>query len=482
MRNIIFIYDNTSIVSNEISEIIGNYKKYGDIIYKKESLSNFISSYLKKFSKDIFVINEKNDYKNFLSYIKAYEKQNVYVVYLKSNILFNSIYDYDLLIEKITTSGIDLFVDIEGSDDKIYGLHSSKAIEFIDRLNISNIYENDELISLKNENYLLDISRYESFVKFLQTKYEVRYFNAIEDDGKFLIKKSNNIDKIKSEFFYYTHIPDRLKVYFPFVCSLDVKDDIAKYSIEKFNIPDLSLQYISNSFDKVVFSNLVDNLFTFLKERKQYNGKDLQQRVFNKHYKDKVQDRLKQLKSHTELYRKINTYIANGTQFSEIDDIYNMYFEQLRKVNITNSELVFSHGDLCFSNILFDRRLNIIKLIDPKGDTNLENLYLDSFYDIAKLSHSILGLYDFINNGLYEIKIGNDINLELKIQSNITNEIKDIFKTKLIENNFNVNTVRLLEVSLFLSMLPLHVDNFHKVLALLINGMNILLEIKNGEK
>ena len=74
------------------------------------------------------------------------------------------------------------------------------------------------------------------------------------------------------------------------------------------------------------------------------------------------------------------------------------------------------HGDFCFSNILYDFRSSKIKTIDPRGMTpdGHQTIYGDICYDIAKLSHSVLGLYDWIVAGYYEVSIKNNkIKLEI---------------------------------------------------------------------
>jgi hypothetical protein len=53
-----------------------------------------------------------------------------------------------------------------------------------------------------------------------------------------------------------------------------------------------------------------------------------------------------------------------------------------------------------------------------------------------------------------------------------------IFKRKVEENGFNYLSVRIYDASLFLSMLPLHIDNPHKVMGFILNARNILEEIE----
>ncbi|MBD6984623.1 capsular biosynthesis protein, partial [Vibrio parahaemolyticus] len=74
------------------------------------------------------------------------------------------------------------------------------------------------------------------------------------------------------------------------------------------------------------------------------------------------------------------------------------------------------HGDLCFSNILYDFRAKKIKVIDPRGITpeGVKTIYGDLKYDLAKLSHSILGLYDYIIAGYFSVDIkGREIKFDI---------------------------------------------------------------------
>ena len=62
-----------------------------------------------------------------------------------------------------------------------------------------------------------------------------------------------------------------------------------------------------------------------------------------------------------------------------------------------------------------------------------------------------------------------------------TSKFVEIFKQKLEEQGYNYKIVRIFELSLFLSMLPLHIDNRRKVLGFLLNSIRILEELKNDK-
>ena len=135
------------------------------------------------------------------------------------------------------------------------------------------------------------------------------------------------------------------------------------------------------------------------------------------------------------------------------------------------------HGDLCFSNILYSKEANVLKLIDPKGALKEEELYTDLYYDLAKLSHSICGCYDFFNTGLYQISMDRDMKLSLSIDAN-PEPYMEIFGEYLKNNGFDMALVRLYEASLFLSMLPYHMDQPGKVFGFIMNAIRILKEVE----
>ena len=162
-----------------------------------------------------------------------------------------------------------------------------------------------------------------------------------------------------------------------------------------------------------------------------------------------------------------------------INSLKNNLFTEIEKIK---SEKMISliHGDFCFSNILFDFRKMNIKVIDPRGIDFKNNItmYGDYRYDIAKLSHSIIGLYDFIISGFYTLN-SNFYNLNFEIYNNKNSlEIQQYFLNK----NINIKKIidiksQCLMINLFLSMLPLHNDNKQRQLALLSNSFRLFNDL-----
>jgi hypothetical protein len=102
------------------------------------------------------------------------------------------------------------------------------------------------------------------------------------------------------------------------------------------------------------------------------------------------------------------------------------------------------------SNILFDRASRTMKLIDPKGARTEEELWTDPYYDLCKLSHSVLGLYDFFNSGMYELSLDEELHLRLLVPFDNA-KYAAAFKQHMEEDGFDYRIVRIGEAALFLS-------------------------------
>lgn len=138
----------------------------------------------------------------------------------------------------------------------------------------------------------------------------------------------------------------------------------------------------------------------------------------------------------------------------------------------------FVHGDLCFSNILFDFRAGSIKLIDPRG-TDAEgrpSAYGDRRYEVGKLAHSVLGLYDHIVAGYFELAADGQA-LRLRLLAERCAPLQRLFLGTSFAGRRPVEwDCYPLMVVLFLSMLPLHADSPLRQQALMANGIRLYLE------
>jgi len=140
-------------------------------------------------------------------------------------------------------------------------------------------------------------------------------------------------------------------------------------------------------------------------------------------------------------------------------------------------DVCVSHGDFCFSNILFDSKVECIKCIDPRGllPDGTMSVYGDRRYDVAKLYHSAIGLYDFIIAGRYRLKDTEDgLSISFPILDDIQNDIFDSFSEKVLDvTGYREKEIIAINIQLFLSMLPLHADRPDRQVAFIANAIRL---------
>lgn len=357
-----------------------------------------------------------------------------------------------------------------------YLLSAGEKINLADSENFD--YESE--ISL--ENCVSNIDDFDNFVHYLTNSYDNRFFNRIIQNNETVTKISSNKEKIVAEYNYYDFLDDAVKKYFLKPSNLKIESQYASYEMERIKMVDSSVFYVNNWFDNKTFEKFLSEIFNYIDLRdKKTISKEESREIFNKLYIDKVNCRLDQLKQYSD-YSVIDGLIKEGTNFKSIDDIKNFYLSTLEKIisenDVVKDFIVLDHGDLCFSNIIFSpsKKEDALKFIDVRGAKSKREAYMDYYYDIVKLSHSICGKYDFFNKNQYEIVLNKQGLFELQINFNNTRFV-EIFKRELKKKNIDYRLIRVLEASLFLSMTPLHIDNIHKTFGFILNAIGILEEI-----
>ena len=331
---------------------------------------------------------------------------------------------------------------------------------------------------------VLNIAETGNFVQLITGSFSSRYFNSLTGDEYRIVKRSKNKEKIKAEYNFYHLLPEDMQFWFVEPFNYKEKNEIASYEMERLHIPDLAVKWVQGSIDLVEMEDILNKYFYFFASRK-CRSVDcyVSEKIRDNLFLNKVKSRLEELKTKQEFSKLTSIIAVNGGV--TIDSLFQRYLalknklETQRKDKIHNSILVIGHGDPCFSNTLYSKTARILKFIDPKGALTENDLWTDPYYDIAKLSHSICGRYDFFNSEMFRIELDKRLQINLLFDFN-NKKFVDLFRRKLEEAGYDYWLVRLYEVSLFLSMLPLHIDNPQKVLGFIFNAMNILQEIEEN--
>lgn len=479
---IIVIYDN-NIPKNEIISDVAGDKSFADVIIKKRRTEEYIYDNIKTLFKDIVWkrIDNLSDYSEVIKYIAEFYEEDVKILQCFSNYFIKD-------FEKVSLSYNKLYYIDEPYriilDRKIAGLMFPDAKKYV--AYCKNIIAGQSVAEAANAivNYfeiegLVDLSITNNIIRCITGYFDSRYFNTLKEDEYTVTKISVDKLKIKKEYTYYRLLPEDMKFWFVMPYDYREEQDTASYKMERLHMTDLAVKYVHGSIDEAEFDSLLNRYFYFFSVRhSRICSPEKYKDTASELYADKVISRIDELKKHQN-FEQISKYLSAGK--INLDELVEEYF--LLKSDIENRNNypkveVIGHGDPGFANALYNKATQTLKFIDPKGAISEDQLWTNPYYDIAKLSHCICGKYDFFNNGLFEIKVNEQLSCELNIPFN--NDIhKQMFRKKLLENGFDYNTVRIYEVSLFLSMLPLHIDNPYKVFGFILNVKNILREIKN---
>lgn len=305
-----------------------------------------------------------------------------------------------------------------------------------------------------------------------------RAFNSINIVDGVLVKSSKNVNNIKAEEYWFKNIPSNLRKYTPLFIDSGVNaQDQYFYSLEYLPFLPLNESFVFGKNGYNFWNRQFKLIKSFLSQAKEsyksnkVSSENIRQE-FTKLIEQKTIQRLDEFLEHSP--RHLDTVMArfDGKEIT-IRDIRDDCIEKSLAARVMPAIL---HGDLCFSNLLYDSRSNGLKVIDPRGLTEDGHLSIfgNQIYDVAKLSHSVVGLYDFIISGHYTI--ATDLDgfriIEFEIDDRIEMILR-IFKAQVFDSQLIFNEIMYVVILLFLSMLPLHADRPDRQEAMLLNAVRL---------
>ncbi len=478
-KELMLIYDDTHQPSGAIKKIVGD-NRFSAIIFKKLPLISHLEAASGVSIDSQTVISSPMDYERIVRQVEASGDNACWLHWYSSSVVIDT-EAYRLFLEKL--SYLNENVEIKNTAVLGYAFVDRDAyLAFLRRiLDNGGAAESTDTAEYPAE-FAMDISTYKRFQRFITDAFATRFFNSITYDEYTVTKRSENIDKIKKEYTYYYLLDDAVKPWFVQPYDYQETKTYASYTMERLQITDVALKWVHQAFTPESFEPLMEKLMYFVTHREQAAvSKQDYRACMDKIYLEKVNTRFDMLKK-TAVFNRLDSIVANTTDYDGLDALFETYTGLYQKTvdkSKHTPELVIGHGDLCFSNILYDEDTNLLKLVDPLGADAKDEAWLVPSYDLAKLSHSVCGRYDFINTGIFDISLDQDLRLTLDIAFD-QNPYVEIFKQALAEVGANYMEIRLYEASLFLSMLPLHTDKPKNMLAYILTAMNIIKELENA--
>jgi len=312
-----------------------------------------------------------------------------------------------------------------------------------------------------------------------------RSFNSIESDGKSLRKSSAQTNKIRAEAYWYETLPAELKLHAPQYLGRDDKDSMSGYRMEYVYLPLLSDLFVFGNLPGHVWSQILGRCFEFLKiaqaEKPPVGAPESAEKFadefFDFMFVKKTRNRLDAFTAQ----RKIDpdtVFTLNGVTLPPLSKLVALLFKNIRPTE--PRDISFLHGDFFFGNAFFDFRSTRVTVIDPRamlGD-GAPVVFGDIRYDLAKLSHSVLGYYDHIINGRSQLDKPSETGwiftpTDIEMPAGMADLVLDT-----AQKSFDINRAELISMTalLFFSMLPLHADSKQRQDHLFANAMRLAVE------
>jgi hypothetical protein len=401
------------------------------------------------FPVDSFVISETKDNYNW-AYLKSSNKNNIvyagYFSFSNQNILIKSIIDNDY--------------------DFIKGITQYK-----NQIEVKDIYIQK----------WYDFGHVNTYFRSKSNLTTQRVFNDLIINNQVVHKSSTNSQKIIAESNWFNSIPTSLKIFTPQLYSTGIESGKNYYELEYLSHSTLSEIFVFGNNQVFVWEAILESCQNFLNTC--YSLKPTN-RIDTKYmdglYAPKTIRRLNEFRKNSN-YDIEKPLQLNGENYPSLIEIANKTSKLIKPVD--PNDICVIHGDFCFSNILYDFRIQNIKVIDPRGlDANNNiSIHGDIRYDIAKLAHSILGLYDCIVAKYYKLEEKDAYNYSFEIYTNASTKL---IQEHFVNMKFNGKTLKELDtfpilVHLFLSMLPLHSDDLQRQKALISIALLIYKQIND---
>ena len=318
-----------------------------------------------------------------------------------------------------------------------------------------------------------------------RTLLQKREFNELSIDSVLgtVTKRSRYVEKFLDEINYLRLLPPDLSVLFPRVIDYSTDWEDPWVTLEYYGYPTLAEVFVFENVDPAIWEQIFVHLRDIVVQGFMRKRRPLNPGVLQDMYLEKTRNRLEKLSGPPELLalvRHEGPVTVNGRQVPNIVDLWETLEVEVDRL-ADNVQGCVVHGDLCLSNILYDLRSRICKLLDPRGSFGVSGIYGDPRYDVAKLYHSIYGLYDFITNDLFRVSIdGSRVDLLFRSRPQHL-EIQKRFE-KVFFSEFDRREILLITGLLFASMPALHYDAPKRQAAMYARALQLFGELFSPSK
>ncbi len=347
-------------------------------------------------------------------------------------------------------------------------------------------YNRERPVHVKTTANWFDFGHISGAVRARLNLFSAREFNTLKADPVrgTITKISAKKQKLLDEAHWYRELPPELSCFAPRVFSVRETPETAEVEMEMYGYANLAETFVYGSNNLEDWYNITETLFRIhaIFEKHELPADPEEPREI---YLAKTEQRLAELGTKApgvyEMTRS-DYLTVSGRRFKNLPLLRDDMYKALAGLVGTGRRTIV-HGDYCFSNILFDSTHFIFRLVDPRGRFRDRTIYGDPRYDIAKLRHSIAGLYDFIVAGFFDLSQTGPDSWDFRVSGPLMAEkLAAFFDETAAARGYDVAEIKLIEASLFLTMIPLHGEDPRRQRAFYLTAIMKLNEALYGER
>lgn len=335
-------------------------------------------------------------------------------------------------------------------------------------------YSSQKPMCLKRPDFWYDFGHVDSYYQSRLVYNNLRHFNHLEYDSETSIvtKTSQDVHQFRHQVRWYNQVPDDLRYFCPRIYASS--DGEAPYiTMELLPFPSLSDLFVYRRLELGAWNN-VAKVLSRIHARFVRNAisSSTASALAKAMYRDKTIRRIELFLAQSP--EAANYFIVHNGMRVSLSFVHDSLDEFLTRFGILDIKTLCPiHGDFCFSNLLYDHRSQMIKMIDPRGEFGVPGIYGDPRYDLAKLFHSVNNGYDFLVTNRFQAEVTDQGQLNLHMARDHYHDcVDEVLQTQLLRDNVLRIQVKAIQALLFLSMLPLHADRSDRQLAMLTIGLN----------
>ncbi len=323
-----------------------------------------------------------------------------------------------------------------------------------------------------------DFGHVQTFFRSRRIVTSARSFNTLRIDGRTVRKSSEDAAKMRAEAGWLGGLPPSLRIYGARLIDAGEEDGLAFYATEYNYLPTLSELFVHGALLEPAWLRVMQSCREFLQTCAGEHGPAPASAALGSLVAEKTEARLHAFAAATGFDVRAPSRYAGRAMPSLMQIAAEI--PALLDLRGARRESVM-HGDFCFSNILYDSRVQRIHVIDPRGyvEAGRATIYGDPRYDMAKLAHSILGRYDQIIAGRYRLdEDAGGVSLAFEAAPHhawLQRALRELTVDGIAAGGAEV---RAITIGLFLSMLPLHADRPDRQRAFVANALRLYGELQ----